>query len=242
MINQGKLAVVQGIEVSEPFDCGIQNGVPELRRASRSTAGSTRSTGSASASMELINKFDNALGGVAGDSGAIGVGHQRRQLLRDRQLLGMETCEGEAHDNSPTAVAAQRRRRIANGLAALLPPGAAPGLPRAARTATPSGSPTLGEHAVRGMMRRGMIIDPDHLERARARRRRSTWSRRQRYSGVVSSHSWCTTTRLPADLRARAASSRPTPATRRASSMQWKHLRAAATTRATTSASATAPT
>ena len=38
--------------------------------------------------MELVNKFDNALSGVAGDDGEVGVGRQHRQLPRDRLLLG----------------------------------------------------------------------------------------------------------------------------------------------------------
>ena len=32
MINRGKLAVVLGIEVSEPLDCGVRNGVPQCDR------------------------------------------------------------------------------------------------------------------------------------------------------------------------------------------------------------------
>ena len=38
--------------------------------------------------MELVNKFDNALSGVAGDSGAIGPLVNARELPRDRLVLG----------------------------------------------------------------------------------------------------------------------------------------------------------
>ena len=61
-----------GMEVSEPFDCGLTStgSRPATRR--RSTSGSTSSMSSGVPQLEIANKFDNALTGVAGDSGTTG--------------------------------------------------------------------------------------------------------------------------------------------------------------------------
>ena len=52
MINDGKLAVVMGMEVSEPFGCRLMQpgNVADCAPSSRSTTGSTSSTTSGSAS------------------------------------------------------------------------------------------------------------------------------------------------------------------------------------------------
>ena len=49
VINEGKMAVIMGIEVSEPFGCRVYNDAPQCDRGRRSTAGWTRPTASASA-------------------------------------------------------------------------------------------------------------------------------------------------------------------------------------------------
>ena len=67
VINQGKLAVVLGIEVSEPFGCQLYNDQPRCDRA-RIDRELDEVYGFGVRQMELINKFDNALAGVAGDS------------------------------------------------------------------------------------------------------------------------------------------------------------------------------
>ena len=74
VINAGKLAVVMGIETSVPVRLHQKLGgdVDRVRPRPASTGSSTRCTSSASRQMELVNKFDNALSGVAGDEGATG--------------------------------------------------------------------------------------------------------------------------------------------------------------------------
>ena len=58
--------------------------------------------------MELVNKFDNALSGVAGDEGQTGVVGQRRQLPRDRLATG--TCE-HCEPATPGAHDSEQSRR-----------------------------------------------------------------------------------------------------------------------------------
>ena len=72
VIAQGKLAVIKGIEVSEPFGCRVYNDDPKCDRA-RLDREIAEVQQMGVRQMELINKFDNALAGVAGDSGQTGV-------------------------------------------------------------------------------------------------------------------------------------------------------------------------
>jgi hypothetical protein len=54
----------------------------------------------------------------------------------------------------------------------------------------------LGDHAVRGLLQRKMIVDPDHLS-VRARKSVMDLLEAARYSGAVSSHSWSTADVIP---------------------------------------------
>ena len=82
-----------GIEVSRLFGCGEQNDVPECTRADIDRQlDEVYKLGVRD--IELVNKFDNALGGVAGDSGAPGVLTQQREQDRDRPLLGHADLPG----------------------------------------------------------------------------------------------------------------------------------------------------
>ena len=62
VIAEGKLAVVKGIEVSEPFGCRIYNDQPQCDRAHIDRE-LDEVYGFGVRQMELINKFDNALAG-----------------------------------------------------------------------------------------------------------------------------------------------------------------------------------
>ncbi len=87
VINDGKLAVVLGIEVSEVLDCGQFNGTPNCdtaqidRELDKLYAAGVRS-------MFPVHKFDNALGGTRFDSGGHGRAGQHGQQVRHRRVLG----------------------------------------------------------------------------------------------------------------------------------------------------------
>ena len=105
VIADGKLAVVLGIEVSELFNCSHDNYVPDCnkddidRQLDEVYKLGVRD-------MELVNKFDNALAGVAGDGGADGPRRQQRQQVRDEHLLGLRDLPGR-----PRATRSSRRSR-----------------------------------------------------------------------------------------------------------------------------------
>jgi microsomal dipeptidase-like Zn-dependent dipeptidase len=201
VINDGKLAVVMGIEVSKLFDCGVQDGQPECT-AEQIDQRLKEVYDLGVRDMELVNKFDNALGGVAGDSGTTGVVVNVGNRIETGRFWQMGPCQ-DAHNHDrpqPTAPGVpDRDQLVGNILYALLPPGATPlyGQPPHCNAL---GLSPLGEHLVTRMMERGMVIDPDHLS-VLARRQLLDLVERRGYSGVISSHSWSTPDAIPRILR-----------------------------------------
>ena len=185
VINEGKLAVVIGIEVSEPFNCGLRDDVPQCTTKSID-ADFEKYYRLGVRQMEMVNKFDNALSGVAFDSGTQGV----IVNVGNRQATGrfwrMETCTSEPYDRQPTAVPAGSA--IEAAIRAVIPSGTLPVYPEGP-VCNPRGLTGLGEHFLQGMIDRGMLFDPDHMS-VRARKQALDYVDARGYQGVVSSHSW----------------------------------------------------
>ncbi len=206
VINAGKLAVIMGIEISIPFDCGLIVEVPQCdtkqidRALNEVYALGVRQ-------MELANKFDNALTGITGDGGATGIITNGGNRLETGRYWQMETCteaDGHAHDKTQinlhddagTPEQLTGRDSIFAGVLQVTgTSGVAPVYPPAPHCNV-RGLSDLGAHAVRGLIDRGMIFDPDHMG-ARARRQALDILAKAGYSGVVSSHSWADDTIYP---------------------------------------------
>ena len=111
VINAGKMAVVMGIETSVPFGCTFTQRLGEDVPAPECTKKSideqlaeVRALGVRQ--MELVNKFDNALSGVAGDAGSTGAAVNSANFLETRSYWDMEHCEPQqpgAHDRNQYA-------------------------------------------------------------------------------------------------------------------------------------------
>ncbi|MEV6596574.1 discoidin domain-containing protein [Actinoplanes sp. NPDC051346] len=162
VIRQGKLAVVLGVETSEPFGCkqildvaqcdsgDIDRGLDELYQLGVR-------------SMFLCHKFDNALCGVRFDSGSTGTAINGGQFLSTGTFWMTENCPGPQHDNPiGGSTAAQCNVR---------------------------GLTTLGEYALRGMMKRKMMVEIDHMS-VKAAGRTLDVLESASYPGVISSHGW----------------------------------------------------
>jgi len=191
--NDGKMAVVLGIEVSRLFGCGINNGLPQCDKAQIDRQlDEVYNLGVRQ--MELINKFDNAFGGVAGDTGQTGTAVNSQNRTETGRFWDMRHCDGEGpddHDREQTTSGHPDQDAIfgaafANGV----PPGSAPLYPPAPHCNN-QGLSDLGEFVVRRMMRKGMVIDPDHLG-VYARRGLLNIAQGDGYSGLISSHTWST--------------------------------------------------
>jgi len=199
VVNEGKLAVVLGMELSEPFGCqvyadrpmcdqdDIRGGLDELHKLGVRQ-------------LELINKFDNALAGVAGDNGATGLIVNVGNKLETGGFWAMETCQGspeESDREQPTGLpvehnhddlgAAVLKVFAQTGVAPVYGPGPHCNM----RGLTP-----LGRFAVEQAMARRMMVDPDHLS-VKARKELLPIVEAKNYPGVLSSHSWSTADAYP---------------------------------------------
>jgi microsomal dipeptidase-like Zn-dependent dipeptidase len=191
VINEGKLAVVLGIEVSEVLDCGQFNGAPRCD-AAQIDRELDRLYGAGVRSMFPVHKFDNALGGTKFDSGATGVLVNTGNKYVTGQFWTAEHCEDPDHDNTPTPIGDEQAALMATlfgpvitnplfaGQLPVYPPGP---------HCNPKGLTALGEHVIRSMMRKGMIVETDHMS-MKTRRQVLTILESEGYPGVISSHSW----------------------------------------------------
>ena len=91
VINQGKLAVVMGMETSVPLGCNVQLGRPTCTEE-QMLAELAEMKKLGVSQMELTNKFDNAFTGVAGDAGTIGPLTNSANFLSTGSFLRMQTC------------------------------------------------------------------------------------------------------------------------------------------------------
>ena len=197
VIADGKLAVVKGIEVSEPFGCRVYNDQPQCTRE-QIDAQLAEVYGWGVRQMELINKFDNALAGVAGDNGSTGLVVNAGNRLATGKFWQMQACNGppDEQDKQQPGVYDHDENDIQSKLIEqFLPLGVAPVYPSDSNC-NARGLTDLGEHAVRRLMERNMMIDPDHLS-VRARKNVMSLIEAEDYSGGVSSHSWSTADVIP---------------------------------------------
>ncbi|HWH43326.1 MAG TPA: hypothetical protein VNT32_01210, partial [Thermoleophilaceae bacterium] len=199
VINEGRLAVVMGIEVSVLFDCGIVAGVPQCdeddidqRLAEVHDLGVRQ--------MEFVNKFDNALSGVTGDNGTTGIVVNTGNFADTGQWWQMETCPGDRHahkhDRRQTNLGDDGRSKPLTGRDAIFggvlqvagTTGVAPVYPEGPHCNV-RGLTDLGRHLLDRMAERGMLFDPDHMS-TRGRDEALDHLQARGYGGVVSSHSW----------------------------------------------------
>ncbi|MFF3956532.1 discoidin domain-containing protein [Streptomyces sp. NPDC001890] len=181
VIKQGKLAVVLGVETSEPFGCkqildvaqcskeDIDRGLDELYDLGVR-------------SMFLCHKFDNALCGVRYDSGALGTAINVGQFLSTGTFWKTETCRGPQHDNPiGNAKAPQAEEQLPAGVTV-------PSYSSDAQCNT-RGLTGLGTYALRGMMQRHMMLELDHMS-VKAAGQAFDIMESESYPGAISSHSW----------------------------------------------------
>ena len=195
VINDGKLALVVGIETSKLFDCGETNHTPQCDRAQIDRQlDEVHKLGVRQ--MELVNKEDNAFVGVAGDAGQTGVLTNTANKKSTGHYWAMQTClngdPGHDHDEEQsTASSAVGRDALAGAIVQMfLPPDQAPVYPQPPHC-NAQGLTDLGAYLIRRMMDKHMLFDPDHMSVVGRDQALSVVEARQ-YGGVLSSHSWST--------------------------------------------------
>lgn len=206
VINEGRLAVVLGIEVSVPLDCGEIMGIPRCD-LSDVESGLDEVYDLGVRQMELVNKFDNAFSGVAGDGGTTGIVVNQGNKLETGHYWKMDTCDehaGHAHDktqmnltdDAPIPDEYTDRDSLAGAIFSLSgTSGAVPVYPQGPHCNV-IGLSQLGRAMIKGMIARGMIFDPDHMS-AKAQTEALDYIMADPEiqalpgePGVVSSHGW----------------------------------------------------
>ena len=195
VINQGKLALVVGIETSKLFDCGEVNHRPQCDRAQIDRQlEEVHKMGVRQ--MELVNKLDNAFVGVAGDAGSTGILTNTANKQDTGHYWAMQTCVGPnaQHDHDEeqsTVVPESGRDELAGAIAGqFLPQDQTPAYPPAPHC-NQQGLTELGAYLVRRMVEKNMIFDPDHMS-VIGRDQALSITESLGYGGVLSSHSWST--------------------------------------------------
>ncbi|MCW2544655.1 MAG: hypothetical protein JWM40_2207 [Frankiales bacterium] len=196
--NAGRLAVILGIEVSRPFGCREYLGTSSCTAADVDR-GLTEVYNMGVRQMEMTNKFDNALTGVTGDDDTQGVIVNAGNFTETGHFWKMTACPGkpltkDQHDKHEYNIADQSGGAIGRDAlfgAVLQLSGASGAAPAYAGGALCNtiGLSDLGKAFLRGMVKRGMLFDPDHMS-AIARQQSLDYMKQLHYSGIVSSHSW----------------------------------------------------
>lgn len=185
VINEGKLAVVIGIETSEIFGCGGSELLPRCNR-DQIVAGLDEIQRMGVASFFPIHKFDNALGGVRFDSGTFGAAINAANFKQTGHFWKVERCKGPETDNEQATVVPEDI--IDAGLLSFFPAGLVPLYPPPPHC-NALGLTPLGEFMVEQMIDRGLMIEVDHMS-AKSASRALALAEARGYSGVLSSHSW----------------------------------------------------
>ena len=185
VINEGRMAVVLEVEISEPFDCrGWETSTCDTAQVDRQLA-ELHDLGVRS--MLLLNKVDNPLTGVRFDGGPIGMLINVANRLSSGSFWSARTCTGKLRDNEIFGPPGGAELDFALGSLGIQS-GSLPTYPPPPHCNT-RGLTALGRHVVGQMIDRGMIVNPDHMSQA-AVDDTLTLLESRRYSGVISPHGW----------------------------------------------------
>lgn len=217
VINEGKLAVVMGMETSVPLGCNVQLGRPTCSEE-QMLAELTEMKELGVSQMELTNKFDNAFTGVAGDEGTTGNLTNGANFLSTGSFIRMQTCPatnapgandrlqtpnlgdlGESGGGAPTPLPDQDA--IFGAIWKLFGDTVQPApLYPAGPHCNQLGLSPLGERLISAMIDQKILLDPDHMSVAGRNAALDYLEEQQaagRQVGVVSSHSWSTPDAYP---------------------------------------------
>lgn len=182
VITAGKLAVVLGVETSEPFGCKQTLGIPGCTKA-QIDAGLDELYNLGVRSMFLCHKFDNALCGVRYDEETTGLIVNMGQFLTTGTWWSPKQCKaGEVPDH--TVIGGVLPKELAEAFPKAIVPLYGPG-----PHCNPIGLTALGEYALHGMMKRHMMVEVDHMS-AKAAESAISIMEQAGYAGALSSHSW----------------------------------------------------
>jgi len=187
VINQGKLAVIEGIEVSRIFGCGEVNGSPQCD-TSQVNAGLKEVHDLGVRTFFPVHEFNNAFGGtkmIAGDTGAIINAGNRAET---GSFWTLQPCPADHQDAEQLTVPASGPLAdLLNGpVSSLLHGNPLPIYGQGPQCNT-QGLTGLGAYLIGQMIKDHFIIQLDHMDSKTATAALAI-AQSQHYSGVVSAH------------------------------------------------------
>ncbi|RMI34387.1 hypothetical protein EBN03_05680 [Nocardia stercoris] len=184
---QGKLAVVLGTENSELFGGRAIGDVARIT-TSDVDAGLDEMVALGICNLFPVHKFDNAFGGVRFDTGLNGAAVNVGNLLSTGHWWEVEAAVDGPPDNHQP-LADDSIARLLSGGHSEIPAGAVAPVYPAGPIRNVRGLTDLGRYLIEGMMRRGMIINVDHMS-AKTATAVLDIAEAAGYAGVMSAHSW----------------------------------------------------
>jgi hypothetical protein len=187
VINEGKLAVIEGIEVSRLFGCGETNGVPQCNE-SQINAGLQEVHKLGVRTFFPIHEFNNAFGGTKMISGDLGVLINAGNKLETGSFWNLAPCSSEDQDAEQLSFPVTGAlATLLNGPAAKLLGGSPAPIYGSGPQCNTQGLTGLGSYLIGQMIKDHYIIQLDHMDSKTATAALSI-VQAAHYSGVVSAH------------------------------------------------------
>jgi hypothetical protein len=187
VINQGKLAVVEGIEVSRIFGCGENDGVPQCNQ-SQVDAGLQEVHNLGVRTFFPIHEFNNAFGGtkmIAGDLGLLINAGNREET---GSFFNLQPCPAQDQDaEQVTPPGTGPLATLLNGPVSGLLHGSPLPVYGSGPQCNTQGLTSLGSYLIKEMIKDHFIIQLDHMDSKTADAALAI-AQGEHYSGVVSAH------------------------------------------------------
>jgi hypothetical protein len=187
VISQGKLAVVEGIEVSRIFGCGEVNGASQCNE-SQVDAGLKQVWKLGVRTFFPVHEFNNAFGGtkmIAGDLGLLINAGNREET---GSFFTLQPCPSDQQDaEQVTPPGAGPLSTLFNGPVASLAGGDPLPVYGSGPQCNTQGLTDLGSYLMREMIKDHFIVQLDHMDSKTATAALAI-AQSERYSGVVSAH------------------------------------------------------
>jgi hypothetical protein len=187
VISQGKLAVIEGIEVSRLFGCGEMQDVPQCGPA-QIDAGLKHVEQLGVRTFFPVHEFDNAFGGTKMIAGATGTIINAGNREETGSFWTLQPCPAQDQDAEQlTTPASGPLAGLINGpLASMLGGSPAP-VYGAGPQCNTRGLTGLGAYLIKRMIEQHLIVQLDHMDSKTATAALSI-AEAKHYSGVVSAH------------------------------------------------------
>jgi hypothetical protein len=187
VINEGKLAVIEGIEVSALFNCTEHNNTNECSDA-QIDSGIKQVEALGVRTFFPVHEFDNAFGGSKGIAGTTGLIVNAGNRYETGSFWDMVSCSAINQDAEQTTVpAAGPLASLFNGPVAKLINGTPLPVYASGPTCNTRGITSYGTYLIQQMIKHHLIIQLDHMDSTTAASALAI-ATSAHYAGVVSAH------------------------------------------------------